>query len=87
MNRLRGSRRSTVFRIDSTGVIPDPATNATSVRAASGCTGTPKRPSGVITASVSPTCSVSFAQLEKAPPVTRLIATRNSPSSRPAQME
>ena len=67
--------------------MPEPAAKAAKVRAASGSMGTPKRPSGVITESVSPSRSVALAQVENAPPGTRLIATRNSPSSRPAQME
>ena len=67
--------------------MPDPAANATSVRVAPGSIGTPKRPSGVITDSVSPTRGCSLAQLENAPPASRLMATRSSPSSRPEQIE
>lgn len=36
---------------------------------------------------VSPTRSSSFAQVEKQPPSTRLMPTRNVPSCRPEQIE
>ena len=67
--------------------MPDPAANATSVRAEPGSIGTPKRPSGVITDSVSPTRTCSLAQPENAPPASCLTTTRSSPSSSPEQIE
>ena len=43
----------------------------------------PKRPSGGMTSSVSPTLSAALAQAENRPSATRLTAMRTSPSSRP----
>ncbi len=52
--RLPVSRSSTVFMIDRTGVMPEPAANAANTRDAPGSIGTPKRPSGRIAWIVSP---------------------------------
>ena len=46
--RLPGSRARTVFIMDKTGVIPEPAAKAANTRLAPGSIATPNRPSGRI---------------------------------------
>ena len=57
------------------------------VAGASGSTGVWKLPMGGIASSSAPGASASFAQVEKAPPSTRLMPTFSTPSSLPAQIE